>query len=299
MNKDDVSYRVFTGKQEADRAIHSLKGILLGINLDNEVNANEVNELKQWSTDHKNLINRNPFKEFISSIENLTSKALPTNETIEDLYWLTQKYEGDNYFYDTVTSDIQILHGICHGILADAKITEKEVRELNEWVNKHEHLNTYYPYDEIRSLLLEILADGKVDAAEILLLKAYFKQFVKLHDRNSSLALDRETVSVPISGLCTSEPNVTFPGMTFCITGALKRGTRNEVAKAIIGLGGSTVDSVTLKTNYLIVGDSGNPAWAFSCYGRKVEKALDLRKKGHNISIIHEFSFGDILDDAR
>jgi NAD-dependent DNA ligase len=299
MNKDDVSYRVFTGKQEADKAIHSLKGILLGINLDNEVNIQEVTELKQWATSHKTLINRNPFKEFINSIENLTSNTIPTKETIEDLYWLTQKYEGDNYFYDTVTTDIQILHGICHGILADGKVTEEEINKLNDWINNHEHLNTYYPYDEIRSLLLQILADGKVDEDEITLLKAYFKQFVKINDSSVALAIDRETISVPISGLCTSEPNVTFNGMTFCITGALKRGKRSEVESSIKSLGGVTVDGVTLKTNYLIVGDNGNPAWAFSCYGRKVEKALDLRKKGHNISIIHEFTFGDILDDAR
>ena len=31
---------------------------------------------------------------------------------------------------------------------------------------------------------------------------------------------------------------------------------------------------MTKKTDYLIVGDNGNQAWAFACYGRKVEKAL-------------------------
>ena len=62
-------------------------------------------------------------------------------------------------------------------------------------------------------------------------------------------------------------------------------------------LGGIPTDSINKRTDYLIVGDNGNPAWAFSCYGRKVEKALSLRKDGHTITMIHEFDFSDIIDD--
>ena len=52
---------------------------------------------------------------------------------------------------------------------------------------------------------------------------------------------------------------------------------------------------MTQKTDYLIVGNEGNPCWAFSCYGRKVEKAVELRKKGSNIQIINEDDFWNAL----
>jgi hypothetical protein len=60
---------VFTSKARADKAINSLKGILLGINLDEQVNKKEIDELKKWAENHRGLINRNPFKEFMTIID--------------------------------------------------------------------------------------------------------------------------------------------------------------------------------------------------------------------------------------
>lgn len=294
---DEQLLKVYTAKAQADKAINSLKGVLLGINLDNEVNEKEVNELQKWVVAHNHLINRNPFNEFMVLIESTISNGIPPVDTIEDLFWLCQKYEGDNYYYNTVTADLQTLQGLCHGILADGVISDKEVHDLNNWLIENEHLSTYYPYDEIRSLLLSVLSDNLIDEEEKLVLKAYFKQFVKLEDVTIQRQIEDETFDVTISGLCTSEPNVIFPGKTFCITGVLKRGNRESLQRDIQKLGGIPTESITKKTDYLIVGDNGNPAWAFSCYGRKVEKALSLRKEGHTITLIHEFDFADIIDD--
>lgn len=297
--KDEQDYKVYIGRQVADKAMHSLKGILLGMNMDGEINQKEIGELHKWAVDHKDLIAKNPFREFIVTIEAMAKNSLPTKETIEDLYWLTQKYEGDNYYYNALTSDLQILQGLCHGILADGTIHEKEIIELNKWLDNHEHLCNHYPYDEIRSLLLNVLSDGIVDEDEKKTLKAYFNQFIKLHDSATHAEIKADIAEVKISGLCTSDPNVIFPDKTFCITGVLKRGSRADLQSDIKKLGGLITDTVNKKTDYLVVGDNGNSAWAFSCYGRKVEKAVTLRKEGHNIMLIHEFDFGDIVDDAK
>jgi len=294
---DEQALRIFTAKSQADKAINSLKGILLGINMDNEVSPAEVNELQKWAQVHNHLIKRAPFNELMATIEQMVTNSIPKIETIEDLFWLCQKYEGDNYYYNAVTTDLQTLQGLCHGILSDGILKEKEIVDLNEWLLKNEHLSNHYPYDELRSLIMSILSDNKVDEEEKLVLKAFFKEFVKLEDEKINAQINEETAGVSISGLCTSEPNVTFENKTFCVTGKLQRYERKEVQDKIKKLGGIPVDSVTMKTDYLIVGDSGNPAWAFSCYGRKVEKAITMRKEGHTIMIIHEYDFADILDD--
>ncbi len=296
---DEQTLKIYTAKSQADKAINSLKGILLGINLDGEVNPKEINELHKWAIAHNDLISRNPFNEFMTIIEETVQNKLPAKETIEDLFWLCQKYESNNYYYNAVTADLQTLQGICHGILADGVVKDKEVFDLNKWLEEHEHLNTYYPYDEVRSLILSIVSDKVIDDEEKIVLKAYFNQFVHLHENEVRNQIDQETVEMNISGLCTSEPEVTFPGKTFCITGVLKRGNRDQLQKDIESLGGIPTNNVSRKTDYLIVGDNGNPAWAFSCYGRKVEKALELRKKEHNIMLIHEFDFSDIVDDLK
>jgi hypothetical protein len=294
---DQTTLNILTVRSQADKAINSLKGILLGINMDGIVDANELEELKAWSKKNDNLINRNPFNEFMYIIGQTVDNGVPVKETIEDLFWLCQKYESDNYYYNAVTADLQTLQGICHGIIANGEIKDEEIIALNKWLYENEHLNTFYPYDEIRSLLLSILSDGKIEEDEKTVLLAYFNQFVSLNNTEVKDKIKELTKDVTVSGLCTSEPNVTFEGKSFCITGILQRGNRDVLKDKIIELGGTPTDSVTKKTDYLIVGDNGNPAWAFSCYGRKVEKALQMRKEGHTVVMIHEFDFFDIIDD--
>lgn len=290
---------IVTSRARADKAISSLKGILIGINSDQEVNKEEINELQKWASNHKELINRNPFKEFMAIIEETVSNNIPATETIEDLYWLCQKYENDNFYYNGVTSDLQILQGICHGILADGIIDDKEVRDLEKWLEENTHLSTYYPYDEIRSLILSIVSDGKIEEEEKLVLKAYLNQFVNLENKEIEKQINQETNEINISGHCTSDPEIELDGKTFCITGVLKSGNRASLEKTISDLGGIPTKTLTKKTDYLIVGDNGNQAWAFACYGRKVEKALDLRKNGHKISLVHEFDFLDAIEDLK
>ncbi len=296
-NSNDINYKVFTGKQITDKAIHTLKGLLIGIKMDGSINTREVNELNLWADKHIELISKNPFREFINAIKEAANGDGITMDVIEDLYWLSQKYEGDYYYYDALTSDLQILQGICHGILADGKIHDNEIMALNSWLDNHEHLINHYPYDEIRGLLLNILSDKKIDENERTTLMAYFTQFVNIQDKEVFNKVKKETEEVKISGLCTSDPSVTFEGKSFCITGVLKRGNRSQLQNDIKKLGGNIHSSISSKTDYLVVGDNGNQAWAFSCYGRKVEAAMNLRKEGHKIIIIHEFDFCDILDD--
>nr|WP_317632953.1 BRCT domain-containing protein [uncultured Flavobacterium sp.] len=294
---DEKTLQIITSKSQADKAINSLKGILLGINLDKVVNSDEIHELKNWVKKHHELVLRNPFREFMLIIDSIAEEDLGLTETIEDLFWLCQKYEGDNYYYNAVTTDLQTLQGLCHGILADGEITDKEIFDLDKWLDDNEHLNTYYPYDEIRSLVLSIVSDGKITEDERLVLKAYFSQFVNLANNDIQQKIKDDTKEVNISGLCTSEPIVNFDGKTFCITGVLKNETKESLNQKITNLGGLTTDSVTKKTDYLIVADNGNPAWAFSCYGRKVEKAVNMRKDGHVITLIHEFDLYDAIED--
>ena len=294
---DQQTLNILTNKSQADKAINSLKGILLGINLDGKVTSGELNELKLWAENHHELINRNPFREFMAIIHGASQEEIPSTEAVEDLYWLCQKYEGDNYFYNGITADLQTLQGLCHGILADGIIEEDEVFQLHEWLKEHKHLETHWPYDEIQSLVLSIVADKKVDEEEKQVLKAYFNQFVNLNDTEISKEVDLATKDINISALCTSEPNVEFEGKTFCVTGVLSGMTRKELQSKIQDLGGIPTNNVSSKTDYLVVGDNGNPAWAFACYGRKVEKAVNLRKDGHQIMLIHEFDLNDVIED--
>ncbi|MHB8077614.1 BRCT domain-containing protein [Desulfosporosinus fructosivorans] len=173
---------------------------------------------------------------------------------------------------------MQILHGILHGILADNILTDEEIIKLSDWINEHDYLNGIYPYDEIKSLLKSVLSDGVIDEDEREMLKAFFSEFI---DTTLSYNLNQNELNAlktkyNVNGICSACPEIIFTGASFCFTGASTRATRSEIKDLIEQTGATFSDSVTKKTDYLVVGDDGNPAWVFACYGRKVEKAISM-----------------------
>ncbi|SFN34724.1 BRCA1 C Terminus (BRCT) domain-containing protein [Chryseobacterium oleae] len=294
-NFENPDLQVVTTKSRADKAINSLKGLLLGIISDDIIDAQEMEELRLWAKEHYDLVNRNPFREFMLLIENTVANGIPPKETVEDLYWLCQKYEHGSIYYNGITSDLQLLQGIFHGVLADGMLNDHEIFKLHEWLSENEHLSSYYPYDEIRSLVLSIVADKIIDDEERTILTAFIKQFVELKNSDTAAKIEKDTADVNISGICAVDPEIIFENKTFCITGILSRGNRSELQKAIQDKGGIAVNTISKKTDYLIIGDTNNACWSYSCYGRKVEKALDLRKSGHTIVLVHEFDVFDAI----
>lgn len=287
----------FTAKNEAHKAFNSLRGIIEGISLDRMVNNKEIEELRRWTEKHEYLSNRNPFDDLIINIQAIIEDGIVTEEEIADMKWLCNKFSDGFQYYDVATSDLQVLQGICHGILSDGIVSDSEVFELKKWLDNHHHLETYYPYDEISSVLTDVLEDGRIDEQERRLLKKYFNEFVTLTDNQLQRKIDEEIKNVSVGGICAIAPEIRFKGKQFCFTGTSTLSSRNEIAEKIQVLGGKYVNSVSSKTNYLIVGDNGNPSWAYACYGRKVEKAVQLRKNGSKILIIHENDFWDEVEN--
>jgi hypothetical protein len=296
-NFENSDLQTFTTKARADKAINSLKGLLLGIISDEIIDAKEMEELRLWAKEHYDLVNRNPFREFMILIENTASNEIPTKESIEDLYWLCQKYEHNSIYYNGITSDLQLLQGIFHGILADGILSDEEIFKLHDWLSQNKHLSSYYPYDEIRSLVLSIVEDKIITEEERIVLTAFIKQFVEIKNTEVAQKIERDTSEVNITGICAVSPEIIFENKTFCVTGILNRGSRSEFQKLIKDKGGIPVNSISKKTDYLIVGSTNNACWSYSCYGRKVEKALELRKSGHTIVLIHETDVFRAIDE--
>ena len=251
MSNEDQSYRKFTAKSEADKAINSLKGILEGIGIDKQVNIAELQELDLWCEKHQELIRKEPFKDFMHTIRMAIRGDEDPVEAVQDMYWLCQKYEDDNIYYDALTADLQTLQGLCHGILADGEINTQEIIGLEKWLDDNQHLSNYYPYDELRTVLLKILKDSVVDEEEQLLLKAYFKEFVKLNDDQLTKKINEETESILIKGLCAYDPEISFDGTHFTLSGNFVRGPKSSVEQRIENLGGQIQKNVVQKTNYL------------------------------------------------
>lgn len=295
--KELNEYRQFTGPAEMQKSINTLLGILEGISIDHVVDDLETQELKNWYELHRCLIDRHPFNEIIPALDIALSDQIITYEEAEDLRWLCQQVTSGQY-YDLVTSAIQTLHGLIHGIMANNVVTDDEIYALQDWMEDHSIIKGTYPFDEIYSLVFSITEDGIVTESERDTLRAFFSEFIDTRDSCNLSALElanlREQYS--IQGICAKNPDILILDHVFCFTGTSTVATRNEIAAIISKNGGIFGNTVTKKTHYLIVGADGNPCWAYSCYGRKIEKAVAMRENGFPISIVNENDFWATLE---
>lgn len=297
--KEYDEYRMFTGPAELHKAVNTLSGIVAGITTDGKISEDEVNELSNWCILHEHLINRHPFDELIPLIRAAYEDEIITSEESSDIIWLCNNFISDAKYYDLVTSSLQFLSGLLHGIMADGELADNEIKHLQTWLSANTFLEGCYPFDEIESLVSAILLDGIITNEEREMLIAFIGEFI---DTSMSYNIDEPFLrslqeKYSITGVCSICQELDFESGVFCFTGKSLQASRNEIADIVVSHGGTYNDRVTKKTDYLIVGNAGNPCWAYSCYGRKIEQAVDLRKSGGKIKIINEIDFWDILED--
>lgn len=82
-----------------------------------------------------------------------------------------------------------------------------------------------------------------------------------------------------------------FYGKTVCFTGTCLYGTRKELLQKIKDIGGIPADSVTKKTEVLIVGQQDYRVVGDSGMSSKQKKAFQLLEKGQDIEILSESEF--------
>ena len=301
-HSDHAPYKRFTERQRIDKAIYTLTGLLRGIAIDDELNAPEIAEVLNWCNEYRQLVDRAPFNELIPKLDEFMSDGVIEPDELEDLLWVCKNLSPESEYYDDITHDIQVLQGMLHGIMADDHVSATEATALQGWVDDNEHLKGTYPYDELDSLLMVVLGDGVIDAEEQEMLRRFFEDFIQYSfakrvrsgTERARAGLTREKT---LPAICSSCPTLEFATRSFTFTGTSLKAKRTEIAGHVERLGGVFSANLTQKTHFLVVGAGGNPCWAFSCYGRKVEKAAQLRKEGHPITIVHESDFWDALAD--
>lgn len=171
--------------------------------------------------------------------------------------------------------------GIAQGVLADGRLCDGEIEFLQKWltandavrsnavlsifVERVDNIMRNTPIDEEeRSELVELLEDLTANDFEV-------GEFIK-------------STRLP---LCEPVPAIDFQNKRFCLTGTFNFGTRKTCEAAIEALGGSS-GSLVVATNYLVIGSYVTAAWKQEKFGRKIEKAIQMREKHGHIAIVSE-----------
>ena len=294
--KDDGAYRRFTGKVEFEKIFNTLIGLIEGIVIDAEINEVELGFLQTWLDAQRARAQKHPFNEIVPLLDQAIADGVLSSGGKEDILWLCRRLTASEYL-SMAAADMQRLQSLVAAIGSDGQVSVDELCGLADWLLENEHLKTCWPYDEIESLVSGVLEDGKIEPAEHAILMAYFGEFLAVVDSKAEVGRHvREGTTVV--GLCAVAPAIRFPGSVFCLTGSSHKYSRQEFAVAIADRRGTAVNAVSKRVHYLVIGADGNPCWAYACYGRKVERAVELRKEGHPIVIVHEKDFHDAVVDV-
>lgn len=289
---DDGQYLKFINPSVVEKDLRSLVAILEGIRSDGHVNELENSKMYQWINNFKIYENKQPYKDIINTIRFSLNDGLLTEDEADNIVWFCNQYIEKNGYYTQITAGIQRLLGLMKGLAIDNDVNIIETKYLSDWLDQHDYLKNTYPYDEIYSLITKIEQDGIITESErndLLNFCSFFSN--ESNDSNNSVLVKGLN-----EGFFQIDPQIIIQEKTFCITGQSLKFKRKEIAERIELYGGFIADSVTNATNYLVVCDEKNDSWAFTCYGKKVEKAIKLRKNGQQISIIHEFDLYDALE---
>ncbi|MCF3935054.1 BRCT domain-containing protein [Acuticoccus sp. M5D2P5] len=193
----------------------------------------------------------------------------------------------DQAFLRRVHSDriekrqIDELIGLARGIAADGAINQAEAEVLATWLAANASASESPIIWILYTRVGEMLSDGVLDDDEKSELLA---TLTKLTGDPSELGEELKATTLP---LCDPAPAVRFTDEKFCFTGTFAYGCR-KTCENVAKLHGGDAGGLLKSTTYLVIGTYVSDAWVYSTYGRKIEKACQMRAKGLPIAIISE-----------
>jgi len=277
-----------------------MRGLCHGLVADGKINQREAESLHAWLIAQRKFANSSARVLQKRLEEMLEDEKLDKNESLEllelvrNIIFEYPEIDSNKKIFpnQSFASDhhISMLLGLCRGLLADGKITPDESRLLHDWlvllkdsvdnpcyIALRECLQTCSGETEVtennQTQLLQLLSGivgGRTDAGECL--------------RSSELWLD------------APPPKVIFDKHVFCLTGKFVYGSRKECETAVQERGGICRATPSKKINYLVIGSYAEDSWIQSSFGRKIEKAVQLRAAGADLRIISESHWTSSLD---
>ena len=256
--------------------INNLYGIVQGINYDNNINEEEIFRLRKWIDDNILYKEYSLINKLVMKLEKILSDNYISEYEKLELIELVSNFKNSTMYNETTLS-LQVLNGIMDGIIADKNITEKEIYNLNRWLEDNDYLADVYPYDKVVLEINKVLEDNIITQEEKDNLLKIFNEII-----NPSMDSNKE---------------IEFYGKTFCLTGEFEYGSKSEVSELLTKNGAIEKNGVSSKLDYLIVGLVGSEAWKFGNYGGKILRAKELQEKGINIKIVDESILTEISVD--
>ena len=279
-----------------EKGLGELSGLLEGIIADDVVADLEVKELDIWVSKNSEWMIQAPWEEVNSAIDDLIDAVEDDrDELMRDLVWLVNNLKNDYFKGEAI--ELMKLEGMFRGFLSDGSLDDKEVYQLQLWLEANRALSGHFLFDEIYKLVEDVLEDGIITSEERDSLTSFMYEFTSNLNESARMQIqENQTNSEESSSGVYSKPLISFQDCLFCLSGDfLNFDTKSDVESVIESRGGAISKGVTKKISYLVVGGQGSEDWKFGKYGRKVEKAMQYKSKGVAIEVVQESWFFELL----
>jgi len=193
--------------------------------------------------------------------------------------YLLRSVSGDSLkvFAQTIQGKkaVDVLAGLCLGILADGEINSREATFLEEWINKHRAFLPGFVFLKLSPKLKLIRSEEQVTPQLLQDLTVALGALVGLDDGVSvASGFKIEHAEGRPSRLIFDDLRypISLHKKEVVITGDFENCSRVEIIEKLNELGAIPLEVLpTTRTEYIIVGGKGSKAWSSRNYGRKIE----------------------------
>lgn len=195
---------------------------------------------------------------------------------------------------------IDMLAGLCLGILADGETNSREATFLLRWIEKQKDLLPTFIYQKLEPILEKLASDNDPRDIDLKELVSVLKKVVGAAS-DDNFPTCSGTESHPACDLMFDvflpETPFSLQNIEVVVSGAFLRGSISVVVKEIASYGGlPRTEAPRDRTSLLVIGELGSSQWATAVIGNKAQKAITMRDAGHHIKIVRESDFFGILD---
>jgi len=274
----------FSFSKEKQRALNGLRGILAGIVADQQLNEKEILFLDAWLQSQQFLSDDGDVKKLLAKVGEILEDGQVSPEELQQMREVVTEFIVRSEDQQQADVDqINELMGFLTGIASDGVLNDSEITALDDWLHKHNSVRSIWPASVIIERLAVILDDGVITEEER-------EDLLETMRRVTSSKVNPTGISYEASTEVWEDDveHIDIAGQMFCLTGEFVAGDRSAVETMLRLKGAKLSPNVNKTVNYLVIGTLASRDWLYTPHGRKIEKALLLKRQNVNVTVITE-----------
>lgn len=274
----------FSFSKEKQRALNGLRGILAGIVADQQLNEKEFLFLDAWLQSQQFLADDDEVKQILAQVGEILADGKVSPDELNQMRDLVTTFleRSTDEQYDNV-DQIDELMGFLTGVASDGVLNDSEVNALSSWLDSHHRVRSIWPASVIIERLDVILDDGIISEEER-------SDLLQTMRRLTSAKVNPTGINYEASTEVWEDETdkIDIADQVFCLTGDFVSGDRSAVETMLRLKGAKLSPNVNKSVDYLVIGTLASRDWLYTPHGRKIEKALLLKRQGVNVTVITE-----------